>query len=663
MGFNETSPNSIDFHSLYQLKYFLSQYVWVAILGVAIIAMIFQTPHHTTEEISSAQRKTPFNSSEDPSYFVHLTDVHVNSLKQEQTSHYQQALKVIEELNPQMVITTGDLVDNWGTNPVWKYSKQYPPDHVLYKNLTHPVAEKIPLFLDHVGNHDEFALSSFTSENHEFLNYSYYYSHIQKDPSYDDFVLTTYANGDDAYIIVNPINYPAPHALFDFFAHLPREGLDRIQNEIEKTRNMYKRRILFVHWPAYLWDDSKSSAGKTYRQIIEDSDLDMVISGHTHPETAVPQHHKQTLEVIGSDSITHKSMGIVTYDNGLTTYHRWCSYEPKKFVITYPCPKDQLSKKVIFNENEISVRALVFDNGEDNVEINVDGDLKGKMQFVRRLTENTSLYSISGTFSNGEHKLVFSGYDNESLEFYIGERMPPYYEKLNNFYNQFKTAYKAMFIFLPFVVIILFPVPIESYIKPLNDFMNNSLRWFYIPWSMNFFYSIFNILFGFFTIRWRILKLKLWIRIVLFVFCLLPFVCPYSAMAMDGLLGNTNFLGYYGGGNLYINIWGQIFTAVFIGTSTLPASIAASCISVSQSFHIIFIFDILVCIACLAIALYFMNTYLTEAVGTLYANLSSFLFSPVIQFIILIVYRAVVGAPYLRTDNYSSIPGSVASVL
>jgi hypothetical protein len=173
---------------------------------------------------------------------------------------------------------------------------------------------------------------------------------------------------------------------------------------------------------------------------------------------------------------------------------------------------------------------------------------------------------------------------------------------------------------------------------------------------------LFNTLFGFLMIRWRIQTLSLWLRIFLFIGCILPFICPFSAVNIDGIIGNTNFIGYYAGGKMMGDIWGQIFTSVYACAVTLPAVIIASCLSVSTNFYLIFIVDGMFWVFGMFIAVYFMNTYLTESVGTKYANASMFMISPIVQLLVLITNR-LCSTPAPLKGDYETVPGSVASVL
>ncbi|EAY02884.1 Ser/Thr protein phosphatase, putative [Trichomonas vaginalis G3] len=612
-----------DLSNLSQWKYIQSQYSWLILVLIVIYILIKQKTSQKTIPIPSSTQKQDTSTKQDPEYFFHLTDVHVNSLLPNLPEQLDSALKVISKYDPEMLIITGDLVDNWGTNTIHKYAKQYAPDHKIYKNITEPYGKKIKYFIDQPGNHDLFAAKSFDSQENNILKYSYYYS-THKDITFEEFQLSSKVIGNTTYIFVNPFNYPSPRALFDFFAHPTTELLDRLTKTIKSVQTKHK--VIITHIPADLWDKScKSSSGKSYMDIIKESDADLVISGHSHPVSAAPTHRNGVLEIFGSDLREHRGIGLVTQDNGVFVYHSMSLSNTSRMFVINPQPSDQLSQKSVFNEKFSKVRVLLFGDKSD-IFVN-----HSKMSFIKEIKPNVYLYEKEVELQNGYNNLEISSNDEKkTVNVYVGEKTESVKEVLYNYYNKFCSFSTLFYILFPICLFILFPVPFEHYFQCTKDLMMRENIWIYSP-QISFFNIIEETFLGFVSVRWRILRLPLLMRSILFFACLSPFFIPFVFIKIEDLTGIVINYGMIVRGNYLHDIWGTIFSAVYEMAVICPAIMLSSSIATSESFYFAFFIDFTFWLISFCVCLKFCNTYVTETAGTIRANTSPlFIFMPLI---------------------------------
>jgi len=627
-----------DKYILKPIKYVLSEFLWLFSIFLFVLIRVFSKPKQVVPQFRLKDRINDFNHTQNPDYFIHLTDIHVNELKPDNNLNYQLALNYNTNLKAKTIVITGDICDNWGKNIIWKYGRQYPPDHEVYSNLTKGTAPYLTAFIDQIGNHDEFGVESYDSPSHHFLNYSYFFKN-QKNVSLDDFLVSCFFIEENAFIILNPVRFPSPHAVLDFWAHPSTQMLDRIESSI-KTASNSSRVFVINHYPATLWtNESVSSKGKTFREILSESNTTMFLSGHTHPTVGIPQHHGKVLEIVGSDLVKHKGVGIVSYDNGNSIHHTISNGMDTPFIITHPPPKNQLNMHSYRTSNTFPIRVLVFNNSITNVTF--DGDLKGDIYFQRFIKPGVGIYEANVTLAEGLHRIVVNCQDNlQHLDFVIGENSLEMTEYLENFDNLYGTATRA----LPFVwiilFIILFPIKFETYSSKLTFYVSSANNWVFnddnsiISWFLN---SIF----GVFVIRWRLFSVATWYRIILFVAVILPLL-PITFISIESKFGFIHIFGYFITSRLYPEIWGQILSLIFLLFILTPVVFMSSMFvlySRSQWSNYLIIpiigafLGIIICVA-------FANTLLTEAVGTLLANTSpAFFLAPIGLYISLFYWR------------------------
>ncbi|EAX86746.1 hypothetical protein TVAG_479370 [Trichomonas vaginalis G3] len=92
-------------------RYLLTKYIWLLIYILIVFGVLVTVPSQNVEKFSSSFSK--FNSSENPSLFIHTTDSHVSSYKQTNNKNFRDALNFAKSFNNTLIVNSGDLVDDW----------------------------------------------------------------------------------------------------------------------------------------------------------------------------------------------------------------------------------------------------------------------------------------------------------------------------------------------------------------------------------------------------------------------------------------------------------------------------------------------------------------------------------------------------------------------
>ena len=124
-----SSNNKIDFPNLIENKidynkykkyftnkniflFFLSQFGFSFIILVIIIMSKHIPKYHKSKEFISKNTKS-FNSNEEPKIFLHITDIHLSKTRPAKTDGSLLFLSSILNYEPDFIVMTGDLVDNF----------------------------------------------------------------------------------------------------------------------------------------------------------------------------------------------------------------------------------------------------------------------------------------------------------------------------------------------------------------------------------------------------------------------------------------------------------------------------------------------------------------------------------------------------------------------
>ena len=254
--------------------------------------------------------------------------------------------------------------------------------------------------------------------------------------------------------------YPYTQALIDTKIFISTEILDRLEEILEEYNNKGKKLILITHHPVHSIISEKSSKGRKYEDIIGYYNISAVLCGHLHPSEYWVLHFNKNIQIIGSD--LYKKIQIFSVDNGNIVYTQFTLKDNITAVVTNPQPIKLLSRQSLFYSENVPIRMLVWSNNT-NEDIFISGDVEGKLQPVRIIKENLTLYEYNATLPKGKHTIHFSGFYNGDLEFFNGDVLESYTESIGNFYRFFIHIPDIYYGVIIIFVIILFPINIESY--------------------------------------------------------------------------------------------------------------------------------------------------------------------------------------------------------
>jgi hypothetical protein len=600
------------------LTHFLSQYIWLlSLLSISIVR--FGLPTKTSSGIvKTAPITFPWNSSEIPIVFGHLTDVHINHFKPNSSVLFERALEIYVNLSVSTLVITGDLVDNWGDQSRERYGHQYEPDFREYGRIMSGYRRRFKNVVDIPGNHDEFGLWRFDSEKHyvlEFLDVGSVEKFWARARFLDGFYLIT----------INPWSYPTPHARFDCWSRPTRAVLDEVERAIREVQGNISRRgnggrppsVFFAcHYPVGTWvyKSVRSSSGRTFRELITSCNATLFLSGHLHPATPLYFHHDGLLEAVGIDLVEHNHVSLVTIDNGRAIHHTFPMEKQPLVLLTHPVPARLLSSSIPFIENSSEIRVIAR---QRNLSIGVRGAVEGYMTMVKDLKNGWFLYSHPlDDVPAGFHTIEFHGDWISDVDFFVGPWLPPFKEAVFDERNKLWSAEFGVYLILFLNLVLLFPGD-----RP-------------------------NVRFG---PRNRIQLLPRWLRNVLFGAYLAPLLLPISFFEIEGHIGINCWYGYFAGGTLFYDVWGQLLVFVYQVGIVLGAALFASALAVSRPWHTFFFVDAAVAALAWFASFRYAQYAITESAGTWFACTSPlFLGVPVLLYGILIVWRMAAGPKFFR---------------
>jgi hypothetical protein len=180
--------------------------------------------------------------------------------------------------------------------------------------------------------------------------------------------------------------------------------LDAVEDVINKAGPC----TVIVHYPVdhHWW--VRSTSGRTFAEIMESPNINVIFSGHFHPTEPMVIHHGQGgVEYVGSGAYQHSRFGVVTIDNGRFVYNTIKFTDvPVKFLIIHPIPLEQVSSHQSFNAMDTEIRVLVYLS--PTLTIKCSGSVKGTLKYARTLKNGAHLYSLPIGLSQGNHSITLT---------------------------------------------------------------------------------------------------------------------------------------------------------------------------------------------------------------------------------------------------------------
>lgn len=535
-----------------------------------------------------------WNSSFKPLILSHDTDFHINIESQKTQDAFSKNLQIADRYKPELHILTGDLSDDYTTLKTPRYSHQVEDDWKLYFNIlqTTPYTYDI---LECAGNHDMWDIKSKDSNHFYLLQYTKTYkrrsdsTQSEKYEFEDVFLVNEDRSkyGGHTILVMNPFRFPTAHSTLLFYPEPQKSFLDKLEDFLY-NKNLTNL-IVICHYPPDMWRKVKSTKGKkTIRDMMANENIDIIITGHTHPDIPKIRHHgTQTgiLEITGVGGPEHEMIGLVTEDNNRFVYHAVDTNNPPLGFVTHPVPLNQTNFHTAFAEENTEIRVLF---PSDNASIKVIGDCQcEKMSLTLKVNNYFYLYScplVLNTIKKSYH-IDFEGDFVHSLDFVYGNTTYAVKGETerNSPHNCYVVIYFGAGLFVLFQIM-LFPFPtsflnfteIEEWIEDLLVEKISVLK--------HILYSLFCLFFGFLSIRARILSTPLYVRLSLYIAATWPIALPTSFMLVDNVLGFIFSYGYVCHGYVYTTD-GPTYTFLYLYYLIIPFIILMSALAVKKKLY------------------------------------------------------------------------------
>ncbi|KAK6182281.1 hypothetical protein SNE40_009998 [Patella caerulea] len=349
-------------------------------------------------------------------WFIQITDLHISKFKD-----FQRGPDLIEFcksqlsiIKPELVITTGDLVD--AKLPDFVSSTQFIEEWVEYKKILQICEEYTTAkWLDIRGNHDAFDVPDLESPR------NYYREYSKQGPNH----LTSYSYthttkyGKYSFIGVDACPDPGPKRPFNFFGQLNTDKLNDLAklSEEKKDSNLT---IWFGHYPTSVIVEDPPGIKHVMRKGV------VYLCGHLHTLLGlVPSMYTRqktgTLELELGDWRDNRMYRLLAVDNDLLSFVDMKISDWPVVLITNPKNSQYQNGRhepLHIMKTSTHIRFLVFSNGDitsaivsiDDTKLgsaqNTDGPLYTIAWDPSRYTKNMHIISVVVTDSLGNKREV-----------------------------------------------------------------------------------------------------------------------------------------------------------------------------------------------------------------------------------------------------------------
>ena len=611
-------------------QYICSQYFWLLPVVFAFIASFIWPYKIGSHIVYSSSAGSEWNSSSNPHVLAHVSDVHMSKFHKENAGIFKQVLETANHYKAKELLITGDLVYSFSNSGIIRESEQQLEEWEQYRTVISDYVDKFPFILDIPGNHDMFNIWDINSSNFLFLDYSLTYTR-ENTKTIEDFQVRYFNHDGYGFIAINPYTFPTIRNPFHIWVQPTRELLDSIERMIE----LHPNSVLLSHYPANMWEDTRSSSGKTFKEIVSGPGVLTFLSGHSHPEKPMFMHYLGGgMDVIGPASVNGGSFDIITDDNGRLGYHQVIATEEKpKVFITYPLPYEQQVSRQPFSERETEVRAIVYDDQDHNANIQASGCVSGKLEFQREIEDGVSLYSMPLVLDSGKHTINFSGDINNSFDFVVGEEL----HSLNITPLEFGRTFSTIVVLsgIVWIISLVITFPIFTFCESIENWIECKVQHI----EPNRLIKILAVTIGSpLMIRERLSKIPMTARIILFTMCIYPIILPTFIINCENHFGFIWSFGYYIGGYNRFEDFASLYTLIYLIINVAIPACTFSSLGVSK-FSPAFIIDYIFAGICIGANIFMLINYGTQTCGFPYLLISpGFVLAPLVWLTTLIVY-------------------------
>ena len=569
------------------IQIFISEIGFIIVI-LLVLLIVYLIPEYHPAKIITSKNSTNFIFDQDPIIMIHTTDIHISTTRMERTDSSSIFIMSLCEYNPDIVLMTGDYVDN--NKQGEKMGMQNLEDWKMYNSTVVNVFKKKGFkVIDISGNHDQWAVDAFNSKENYFLDYSFIYNRTNiKDE--DEFFCRKYKlnirNTELTFLLIHDYRYPVYRPPYGLDTHTTVKQYDLLENKINSVEE--KEIFALSHYPVDRALLRKSSNGLSFEEIISNEKVYAIFTGHEHPPNVKIIHHgeKGGLEYCTPAAFDVKRAGLITLDNGNLVYHEvHIPYYGNKplFFMTYPIPNEQLTSHHIFNLNNFDIRVISY-YPDNTIKLKIEGDINGELTYDHPLNNGAFLYKYTvNNLKEGNYKIHI--YDENGIgcdintEFTIGEKYNGQKEEyigLINYWLTIRFMIIPFFIALLIIVFPFFPNLNLEIVKNIEGIIENQEE------NNNFnkiLLYLYLIILSPFFLRNRLQSSNVSkiVRYSLCIFFIYPLVLPLHFMeSINGKVGYTFYVFVYIDGKVNYDHWAIQMTFVYYLATFFPFVLFAS---------------------------------------------------------------------------------------
>jgi len=189
---------------------------------------------------------------------------------------FPEAISRIAKINPDLVISTGDMVAGQRNKPLLKRKQLESMWAAFHHNVSNPLADAQLPFAVTAGNHDGSAGKKFSLER---LIYHEQWSKRQPNVQFED---NTHYPFYYAFSLKNVLFISLDATLV---GHLPAEQKDWLTKLLTAAEGQYRHKIVYSHLPLWPFAQNREKeilGDHELEEILKEHDVKLYLSGHHH---------------------------------------------------------------------------------------------------------------------------------------------------------------------------------------------------------------------------------------------------------------------------------------------------------------------------------------------------------------------------------------------
>lgn len=331
-------------------------------------------------------------------YWMQVSDIHIDMSEKgdKNRENFEKFCgETIPTISPGFVISSGDNVNGpLGLPGRPKQHYQSEEEHKFFYDTLEKFGLNSSFYYTGVGNHETYNLGT---------DRTLYREYMREDTRY--YFDVEAPGGKYRFVILDTTQNVGMGNPFDYWGEMKKDKLNEIETLIEETSEDIDEIIFVGHHPIHHIYSARSDSGKTFMELITESDTAMYLCGHTHTKNSYWNHGGFT-ELVCPQFRGESNYRILAIDNGLYSISEQVSGEWPAVIVTNPISnlfyhKDGDYKKMVESEE---IRTLIFDpNPVKEAYVEIDGEKVGDLT-----NQTNNLWTLSydpNDYDSGDHDL------------------------------------------------------------------------------------------------------------------------------------------------------------------------------------------------------------------------------------------------------------------